>query len=111
MGECFPGQAISEEEFIDAYEMNFNSTRMGNIGDLEQAFSFFDADNDGKVTQDDVKTAFSEIVPIDFTEEEVLQMINNMDGFDKDALKDGLDIHEFCEALCKVNFSCNDAQV
>jgi Ca2+-binding EF-hand superfamily protein len=103
--DCFPNQVITYQEFISAYEIKFNASRMGNIGDLEQAFGFFDSDNDGKITADDVYAAFSEIVPIDFTEAEVETMLAHL----SDDWKEGLDIHTFCEALCKINFNCTEA--
>lgn len=104
MLDCFPDQVISYQEFVEAYESKFHSSRMGNIGDLEQAFTFFDSNNDGKVTTDDVHSAFSEIVPIDFSEAEVNAMLARL----SDDWKDGLDVHTFCEALCRcMNFSCS----
>jgi len=104
--DCFPNQAITFEEFVNAYKVKFDASRMANIGDLEQAFTFFDSDSDGKVTSEDVHAAFNEIVPVDFTSEEV----NNMMSHLTDNWKDGLDVHTFCEALCRCNFSCNDAR-
>jgi Ca2+-binding EF-hand superfamily protein/endonuclease/exonuclease/phosphatase family metal-dependent hydrolase len=102
--DCFPNQAITFTEFVNAYKIKFDATRMANIGDLEQAFTFFDSNGDGKVTSDDVHAAFNEIVPVDFTEEEVDLMMSQL----SDDWKDGLDVHTFCMALCQCNFSCSE---
>mmetsp|Transcript_136297 Transcript_136297/g.240911 ORF Transcript_136297/g.240911 Transcript_136297/m.240911 type:complete len:247 (-) Transcript_136297:22-762(-) len=101
--DCFPNLEISYQEFLSAYEVKFNSSRMGNIGDLEKAFEFFDSDNDGKVTAEDVHAAFNEIVPIEFTKMEIDSLIAQV--FEDQ--KSGVDIHWFCDSLCKCNFHCS----
>lgn len=100
--DCFPNLEISYEEFLSAYEVKFNSSRMGNIGDLEKAFEFFDSGKTGQVRPEDVHATFAEIVPIEFTKLEVDSLIAQVfQG------QDGVDIHTFCEAMCKCNFHCS----
>jgi len=105
---CFPLREISFDDFTEAYEQNYNTSRIANIGDLERAFNFFDSDNDGKVTADDIRNAFFEIVPIEFTDDEVDCMIAQISGNFKD--QDGIDVHEFCTAMCSCNFSCTSGE-
>lgn len=118
--ECFPDQQISYPNFVKAYEVRLNHERMRSIGDLEHAFQFL-AEDSHRIPLSRLEEAFRQITPISFTDDEVRQMIRRMtcrksqqlkpiqgkNGEDPHNLPEDdhyVDLHSFCEAVCRSTF-------
>jgi len=93
---CFQDEAITFSEFCDAYEFQLNESRLRGMGDLERAFNFFDADGDGQISVDELREAFTELVPIEFSTAEVDELYREMRA-DNGGL---VDIDTFCRHMC-----------
>lgn len=97
---CFSGQTIDFSNFVRAYELRLDASRMRGIADLEHAFHFFDTRGSGQLTIDDLLQAFVEIVPIEFSDAEIVHLFELMET-DKDGT---IDIHMFCSQMCACGF-------
>lgn len=98
--DCFPDNQISYANFIRAYEVRLNHDRMRSIGELEYAFQFF-ANDRPHIQLATLESAFREITPISFSDEEVKEMIGRL------GVKDGedlVDLRSFCEVVCHATF-------
>jgi len=100
---CFPDSQISFRNFIKAYEVQLNHSRLRCIGDLESAFQFI-ADSANHISREKLKTAFREITPVTFTDDEINGMIERVNPDNKPLV----DIHSFCEVVSRSTFTTRD---
>uniref|UniRef100_A0A7S1AGP9 EF-hand domain-containing protein n=1 Tax=Noctiluca scintillans TaxID=2966 RepID=A0A7S1AGP9_NOCSC len=96
--ECFPHREISYSNFVKAYEMRLNTDRMRSIADLEHAFQFFTGETQ-EIHVKDLQTAFREIIPISFGEDEVKAMLSRLSSSG-----DVVNIKSFCKVVSQATF-------
>jgi len=102
--DCFPNQQISYENFIRAYESRLDYQRIRCIGELEYAFQFF-ANDESIIRLNTLESAFREITPISFSDDEVKEMIGRLNVEEG---QEYVDLRSFCEVVCKANFPHRD---
>jgi Ca2+-binding EF-hand superfamily protein/endonuclease/exonuclease/phosphatase family metal-dependent hydrolase len=102
--DCFPEHQIDYENFLRAYEARLNHERMRCIGDLEYAFQYF-AHGSGQIQVSTLETAFREICPISFSDDEVKEMIRRLNLADG---QEQVDLRSFCQVVANASFPHRD---
>merc|ERR1712087_802790 len=74
------------------------------MGELEYAFEYF-AGGKQTISVQKIEEVFRDITPIDFSDAEVKEMIKRLN---LPADQDMVDVHDFCEVVCRSNFPRKD---
>jgi len=98
--DCFPDHEISWHSFVRAYELRLKHDRIRNVGDLESAFRYLAGDS-RECELSKLETAFREITPVQFSDDEVSEMFARL-GLSSG--QDKVDVRRFCEVVCQATF-------
>lgn len=110
---CFPSMQITQTSFTAAYNIalrNAKVTRLRGMGELERAFNFFDEDQDGKLTIEDIKSAFFELAPIDVKDEEVVAQVDALMTLLPTDAEDAVDIQLFTSTIATASTGSSPSQ-
>jgi Ca2+-binding EF-hand superfamily protein/exonuclease III len=82
--KCFDNSRINWEDFVLSFNLQLTPDRMTGVADLEKCFDILSSGK-GAMKLDNLKTAFTEISPVKYTDEEMRDILSviqtDADGF------------------------------